>query len=511
MSISRRQLLGRGALAGAGALAATSGVETLFAPAADARTADARTAAARAAGPAAAGRGNKALFPPLESAPGDLLALPRGFSYETISESGVTDIHDGTGTVIGKTPERPDGTTAVAHGRGLRLIQNHEASPGSTQPVPFVDGTVYDPGALGGGCTVLETHRNGGRVSEWVGLSGTYSNCAGGITPWGSWLTCEENESRAGTGTLTKDHGYVFEVFADTAAHQSPLPIKAWGRFPHEAVVIDPSRERVYLTEDASKPTGLLYRWTAPDGHRLKPYIAKSLKPNDGRLEALVVLTEDGSVLPDLAYVTAAQIGRPFATRWKKVPDRHASTVSVRSQFAEGEVTHSKKLEGASGDRHGMYFVSSFAYAEGDLPANATKHDGQLWYYHYAHRTLTLMAYFPYNELLHSEVPGWEDSIGLSLDLAFDGPDNVLVTPYGTVVLAEDGNTANHLLSWTRQTGAQAIARNQIVFEPSDLGGNVYAEWTGPTFSPDGKVLFANVQEPGHVFAIRGPWHKYLG
>lgn len=67
----------------------------------------------------------------------------------------------------------------------------------------------------------------------------------------------------------------------------------------------------------------------------------------------------------------------------------------MRKQFAEGEVTHSKKLEGAWGDRHGLYFVASFAFGATDLPANATKHDGQLWHYDYAQHSLTLLAYFP--------------------------------------------------------------------------------------------------------------------
>jgi secreted PhoX family phosphatase len=108
------------------------------------------------------------------------------------------------------------------------------------------------------------------------------------------------------------------------------------------------------------------------------------------------------------------------------------------------------------------------------------------------------------------DTPDWETTLGLSLDLAFDGPDNVHISPYGSLVIAEDGNTAQHLLSWTKETGAQAIARNLIVLEQSALGGNVYSEMTGPNFSPNGSVLFANVQEPGHTFAITGPWKKYL-
>lgn len=120
----------------------------------------------------------------------------------------------------------------------------------------------------------LHRHRDqpsGRRASEWVGLSGTYSNCAGGPTPWGAWLTCEESEAKAGTGTLEKDHGYVFEVFASTPDKQSLKPIRAWGSAPHEAVVIEPNRRRVYLTEDASGPTGLVYRWSAPTGYKLRP------------------------------------------------------------------------------------------------------------------------------------------------------------------------------------------------------------------------------------------------
>ncbi len=158
-----------------------------------------------------------------------------------------------------------------------------------------------------------------------------------------------------------------------------------------------------------------------------------------------------------------------------------------------------------------MYFVASFAFAAGDLPANATPHDGQLWYYDYREQTLTLKAYFPYNPLLHSETPGWETGLGASLDLAFDGPDGCHVSPYGSLVLTEDGNTANHVLSWSGATGAQAIARNRIVQEQNSLGGNVYSEMTGPCFTPDGLLLSVNVQEPGHTFILRGPWRRYLG
>ena len=109
-------------------------------------------------------------------------------------------------------------------------------------------------------------------------------------------------------------------MFPDEPSAQLPKPIKAWGRFAHEAVVVAPNRTQVYLTEDASSPNGLLYRWTAPGGYRIRPRMANDLAGNQGALEALIVLAPDGSILPDLAYVTSAQIGRPFRTRWTEVP-----------------------------------------------------------------------------------------------------------------------------------------------------------------------------------------------
>ena len=136
-------------------------------------------------------------------------------------------------------------------GRGrLRLIQNHELPAGSPLGVPHVEGTVYDPTALmGGGCTVIETNRRGRNLGEWVGISGTIVNCAGGPTPWGTWLTCEETEAVAGTawsgngqsGTYSRDHGYVFEVFG--TGRNLPRPIKAFGRYAHEACAIDPTAD----------------------------------------------------------------------------------------------------------------------------------------------------------------------------------------------------------------------------------------------------------------------------
>jgi secreted PhoX family phosphatase len=438
--------------------------------------------------------------------PRGLLALPPGFRYEVVTYAGRTKLDDGQGL----TPSNHDGTAVFDAGRNrLRLIQNHELPAGSPLGVPHVEGTVYDPGAtMAGGCTVIETDRSGSNLGERVAISGTSTNCAGGPTPWGTWLTCEETETKAGTpwsgaggtGTYTRDHGYVFEVCAD--GRTLPQPIKAFGRYAHEACAVDPQRRRVYLSEDASKPNGLFYRWTAPQGVKLGPGIAQTLGDTAGTLEAMAMIMDDGSVLPDVAYLTSAQLGRPFPVRWVEVPERDGQTTSVRKQFT-GEITRGKKFEGVFGTEDGVYVVNSFAFNTDDLPADAVKHDGMVWFYSYREQTLTLVTYFPHQTSSDTGAKPRYDGV------VFDGPDNVTVTPWGTLVLAEDGVGASHVLSSVPGGPTYAIARNQLNI--GTAAAPEYSEFTGPTFSSDGKVLFVNIQTPGITLAITGPWERYLG
>ena len=277
-------------------------------------------------------------FPPLVDDPQRILALPPDFSYRVMTRAGVSRLESGE-----PCPSNHDGTASFGTGRRQYLILNHECDAGDEFGVPHRAGTVYDLGATGGGgCTVVRTDGNGRNLGQSVGLSGTIANCAGGPTPWGTWWTCEDATARAGdtwehedtgaTGVYRKDHGYVFEVFGD--GHAAPFPLRALGRYDHEACAISKDRRHVFLSEDADEPNGLFFRWHGPRGFRVSADTVGRLRSKSfGTLAAMAIVMDDGSVLPDVAHLTSSQLGRPFKVRWVEVPDRDAADIDVREPF----------------------------------------------------------------------------------------------------------------------------------------------------------------------------------
>jgi len=443
MSVNRRQMLAGAGTAGLGFVLAGA-VDSVFAGTANAATPQAF-------------RG----YGELVADPNGIIDLPKGFRYTVFSRAGKDTLTGG-----GVVPAAHDGMRAFDAGKGRSLlVRNHELSPGTKDPiVPQRPGLVYDPAAPGGTTTLAV---EGDRLLSHVpSLAGTYRNCAGGGTPWGTWLSCEETEATPKSeAVLTKKHGYVFEVDPFGRLHDAaPVPLTALGRFPHEAVAVDPHGGELYLTEDAAKPYGLVYR-LLPN----RPHGGPGSLRAGGKLQALRVPdTHDLSAIRDL--------GTKLSVTWVDVPDPDATTVSVRAQFEDAKVTRVPKAEGIYWAEGAVYIVSSYAKTS---EGAATNHVGQVWRFEPKKSTL---------ELVLRLEPGGR----------FDSPDNITISPSGGIVLCEDGDGENYLVAPSADGTPYPLARNAA----SD------SEWAGATFSADGRWLYANVQGEGITVAITGPWWR---
>ncbi|WP_199922806.1 alkaline phosphatase PhoX [Streptomyces sp. NRRL S-87] len=486
MEATRRQIL-----AGAGAIAFTGAVAELLGTAATGSAASGSAATGSAAARAGAFRTrpagptvppDHAGYGPLVPDPQGLLDLPAGFRYDVLSRTG-TPMRSGEGPV----PSNCDGMGAFTGPDGrLRLVRNHENKATAEFPVPHVDGLVYDRGGRGG-CTVLEPDGRGGLTGERVGIAGTAYNCAGGPTPWDTWLTCEETEDLAGTTGYEKDHGFVFEVDPVDPYRTGAHPLTALGRFQHEAVAVDPRTGVVYETEDAwVEPFGLFYRFL--------PYRplggAGSLRAG-GLLEAMRV-----PGVPDLSVVQ--EPGTVFErVEWVPVPDPSARRTPVRLQdFGRRGVTHAQKLEGCYWGGSRVFFVSSFARRR---EGSAADHFGQVWAYEPDRRRLTLLVVF-----------------GPATDPALPGesPDNICLAPGGGLMVCEDGGGNQYVLGLAPGGHVYPVARGRQALAPAAgaAGGSTgqpeYGEFAGVTFAPDGSVMFVNCYTPGTTFAVTGPWGR---
>lgn len=411
-------------------------------------------------------------YGPLLPDPAGLLDLPAGFRYTVLSREG-DPLRSGEGPV----PSHHDGMAAFPGRHGhVRLVRNHENRADAAVPVPVVQGLTYDPEGKGG-CTALTLDRPDRVLSERVAIAGTAVNCAGGPTPWGTWLTCEETEDKAGTNGYTKDHGFIFEVDGADPRRTGAVPLTAMGRFQHEAIAVDPARGVIYETEDAFEhPFGLFYRFLP-----VKPLGGTGSLRAGGRLQAMRV-----PGVPDLS--TIQETGARFdSIEWVDVPDPSAAGTPIRHQdFGPQGITHAQKLEGCFWGGRSVYFVSS--YARGG-EGSAGEHHGQIWRYDPERRRLTLVILF-----------------GPDTDVRLPGesPDNICLAPGGGLMVCEDGAGAQHVFGVTRRGAVYAVARNrQNTGTPEDPQ---WGEFAGVTFSPDGRTMYVNCYEPGTTFAVTGPW-----
>jgi uncharacterized protein len=426
------------------------------------------TAAALAlGGRAQAGRPNEAGFGELVPDPDALLDLPRGFRYRVLSPEGAPTMRNRSTKGI-PVPGSHDGMAAFDGPRGTTiLVRNHEQA-GSAGP-PVVGTNPYDA-AQPGGTTAIVVGANRRELDAYVTNAGTQTNCAGGATPWGTWITCEE--------TRDTNHGYCFEVMPDDPENAlSKTPIREMGFFSHESIDVDPRTGIVYLTEDdfrgsiPADPTSevdgdpafrssFLYRYL-PNDRRRRPGALQQ----GGTLEALAI--DEAPRNADLYNP-----GQRFLVHWVEVRAEEPHDDAL----ARGAVRFTR-LEGS-------HFAGGAFWFDDTQGGEARR--GQIYRLR----------------------PGHERALGSDrLELFFEStdlneldlPDNVIVTPWGDVWLAEDGGGENRIVGITPESGTYVFARN------AHPAGN---EFAGPTFAPDGRTFFVNVQDPGTTFAIWGPFKR---
>ncbi|MFE9644812.1 alkaline phosphatase PhoX [Streptomyces sp. NPDC006365] len=200
------------------------------------------------------------------------IMLPSGFTSRVIARSSQTV--PGTSYTWHNAP---DGGACFADGTGWIYVSNSEIS-------------------TGGGASAVKFHSSGTITGAYRILSNTRNNCAGGATPWNTWLSCEE-----------VSRGYVYET--DPWGVKTAVRHDAMGRFKHEAAAADPVRKVIYLTEDESD--GCFYRFTPTTWGNL----------SSGTLQVLVAGT-----------------GSSGSFTWTNVPDRDGSPTYTRDQVSGAKI-----------------------------------------------------------------------------------------------------------------------------------------------------------------------------
>jgi secreted PhoX family phosphatase len=443
-------------------------------------------------------------YGPLVPDPDGLLELPAGFSYRVFStamlgtegderfsqrlsdDQAVPAMHDGMCALPG-----PDG--------GTILIRNHEIEPGAVPAVAPGRGPRYDP--LGtGGTTNLWVDRDGKLLRSFASLAGTFRNCAGGATPWGTWLTAEECTYTPGAPDLSdydrrpdvvRPHGYVFEVDSRAEGLVAPIPTQGMGRFNHEAVVVDPETGYVYLTED--RDDGLLYRYrpaVVTEGRKPPAALATGDLAQGGALEALRVVDHPRAATQNWGVTRGPfRLGRALRVDWIPIerPDPPVDTEPGSSDVADPvkQVPHAapgstrwqgRRLGAASFARNeGITLIGRVMYFCSTTGGRARA--GQVWKLDPARSQLTLVL-----------EPNDRNRL--------DGPDNLAPAPNGDLLVCEDGTGEQFVRGLTPRGTLYRLARNALNL----------SELAGACFSPDQRILFVNIQNPGMTFAIQGPW-----
>jgi secreted PhoX family phosphatase len=415
------------------------------------------------------------------------LDLPDGFSYNVLSRKGrrmsdghlVPGNHDGMAAFPGQ-----DGRIILVTNHELDYRHRFDGPLGDDYPkaLPRLRSKFYDAGSrispgLGGTTTTIYDPESGRTERQFLSLAGTEFNCAGGPTPWGSWLSCEEcfkdpgRERIKGYDTIRDQrHGYVFEVPASATGLIEPLPIKAMGRCEHEACAVHEETGIVYMTED--RDCGLFYRYIPNTPGKLQ---------EGGRLQALAVVGNSALRTHNWTSDHELPLRESLTTYWVDLKDVDPDENNLRLRGAEAGAAMFARGEGlcAAGDR--------FAFT---CTIGGPHRLGQVFTY----------TPSPYEGTpRETDAPGKLELIAESgLNALLRNADNLTMAPWGDLIVCED-TASNCGLVGIRPDGSQYV-----------LANNAYSdsELAGVCFAPDGQTLFVNIQYPGMTIAITGDWTR---
>ncbi|MBY0401959.1 PhoX family protein [Myxococcota bacterium] len=372
-------------------------------------------------------------FGPLGPPDANDLRLPPGFRSRIVAR---------TAEVVGKTGHvwhrDPDGGAVFATDDGGWIyVSNSEA---------IMTGR--------GGVGAIRFDAQARIVDAYSILVGTTRNCAGGRTPWKTWLSCEEHP-----------RGQVFECDPLRRGSQG-VPRPALGVFQHEAVAVDPVRRRLYLTED--EPDGLLYRFTPERWPRL----------DRGRLEVARVADGDERTARSVTWL---RVPDPLAM---KVATRHQVPEATRFRGGEGIDYQPGGSAGSDAARRVGLDAERRAKSLRAQPADrvvfSTKGDDRIWSLDVSSDRLEILY-----DRAHTP------------DAPLSGVDNVFAAPNGDVYVAEDGGDLQ-IVALTTTGKLRPIV--QVVGQPT-------SELTGPALSPDGRRLyFSSQRDPGTTYEVEGPF-----
>ena len=403
-------------------------------------------------------------YGPLRPDPAGMLDLPEGFSYRVLSRLGDAMADGGT------VPDKADGMGCFDIGKGeIALVRNHELIPSDDAGGPIAKGFGTRNGEIvPGGTTNIVLDANTLAVKrEFRTLGGTIRNCSGGVTPWNTWLTCEESPTgpgqRYGEG-LARNHGWGFEVPADATGLVEPVALTAMGRFNHEAACVDPATGIVYLTED--RDDGVLYRFLPNQRGKLSA---------GGKLQAMVV---EGIADTRNWESPAMPVRKLYEARWVDLDNVEAPKDDLRNRAMASGATPIARGEGIHMGTDDLFVCST---SGGQMKL------GQIF------RVVPGRGGRPDMVELFFESENKDQ---------FNYGDNLTVAPNGHLIVCEDQYTDvvdNHLRGITPQG------------RPYDFGKlRMQTELAGGCFSPDGKWFFVNAYAPTRTIAITGPWDRFV-